>query len=92
MASIMEGVEIEDQDDINKSANNIAKIDSGNIDGEEFQLLIQNLNHEEADQREQLNIEVTYRNERNYIFIVSSVSFIAEIKRVSYFIVKRTIE
>lgn len=72
--------------------SNFARIDSGAEDGQEFKLLIQNLQHEEADFREQLNIEVTYHNERNYIFIISSVSFIDEIKRVSYFIVKKTID
>lgn len=69
---------------------NFAKIEVEN--GQDLKLLIQNLQHEEADLREQLNIEVTYHNERNYIFIISSVSFIDEIKRVSYFIIKKTID
>ena len=77
---------------MNKTTSNYAKIDSGAEDGQEFKLLIQNLQHEDADPREQLNIEVTYHNGRNHIFIISSVSFIDEIKRVSYFIIKKTVD
>lgn len=84
----VEDIRIDDQDDPNRTVGNFARIEAEN--GVE-RLLIQNLQVEEAD-REQLSIEVIYRSERNFLFIISSVSFIAEIKRVSYFIVKKTYE
>ena len=60
--------------------------------GVDHKIKIQNLLDEAVDINEQLNVEITQKNENNYVFILSAVSFINEIKKVSYFIVKKTID
>ena len=85
------------------SQDNVIVPDAQNQTGKNFMLIeadygvdhkikIQNLDDDNVDPNEQLNVEITQKNEYNYIFILSAVSFIEEIKKVSYFIVKKSIE
>ena len=77
-------------DALNQTGKNFTLIEADY--GVDHKIKIQNLFDLEVDQNEQLTVEITQKNENNYIFILSAVSFIEEIKKVSYFIVKKTID